>query len=582
MKRLLTGVLLVFCAVAVAEPRSSASEVHVLIDVSGSMKQNDPHNLRLPALRLLLGLLPADSRAGVWLFGSRAAPLLAPGWADEDWKTRARNEAGQIHSRDQHTHIGQALEAALAPWEGKEPGASRAIILLTDGMVDIGKDAEANAAERQRILQALVPRLQKARVSVHAIALSANADHELLEALAARTDGGYVQTDEAERLERLFLRMFEKSTPRDTLPLEDNRFQVDESITELTLLVFRSPDSAATRIQRPDGLLFGRAEASTMAEVRWFREGSHDLVTITDPVAGEWRIDAEMDPDNRAMVVTDLRLQHTTLPNNIFLGERLEMSVFLSEGGERIEREAFLNKVSVSVLEQPAAMQGSRRYLKDLGLLGDREAGDGLFDMVIEQAAAPGAYRLQIRAQSPTFERELLHEIEVAEASLLLPTRELLGQEQGMPYYRISVTPDYSHVAPEGASVTGILVGPGGQEQVVALHKETEPSVYWWLETDPAYAGYEQTLKLQLSGKTAMGRPLHYTAPPLPLPAIITPPAEPEAVVDNAPQTDWLKAGAAALVLNLLAAGGYVLLRWLGRRRRQKKLNELLEGFVHA
>ncbi|RLA17269.1 MAG: hypothetical protein DRQ56_09430, partial [Gammaproteobacteria bacterium] len=33
-------------------------DVRVLIDVSGSMKQNDPRNLRIPALKLLVNLLP--------------------------------------------------------------------------------------------------------------------------------------------------------------------------------------------------------------------------------------------------------------------------------------------------------------------------------------------------------------------------------------------------------------------------------------------------------------------------------------------------------------------------------------------
>ena len=33
-------------------------DVRVVIDVSGSMKQNDPNDLRIPALNLLIGLLP--------------------------------------------------------------------------------------------------------------------------------------------------------------------------------------------------------------------------------------------------------------------------------------------------------------------------------------------------------------------------------------------------------------------------------------------------------------------------------------------------------------------------------------------
>ncbi len=49
---------------------AATSDVRVVIDVSGSMKQNDPQNLRAPGLRLLSGLLPPESAAGVWTFAS--------------------------------------------------------------------------------------------------------------------------------------------------------------------------------------------------------------------------------------------------------------------------------------------------------------------------------------------------------------------------------------------------------------------------------------------------------------------------------------------------------------------------------
>ena len=43
----------------------------------------------------------------------------------------------------------------------------------------------------------------------------------------------------------VFLRIFEKVGRPDTLPLKGNRFKVDASIQEVTLLVFRGPGSAA-------------------------------------------------------------------------------------------------------------------------------------------------------------------------------------------------------------------------------------------------------------------------------------------------------------------------------------------------
>ena len=45
------------------------SDTRVLIDISGSMKQNDPQNLRGAALRLMVALMPKGNRVGVWTFG---------------------------------------------------------------------------------------------------------------------------------------------------------------------------------------------------------------------------------------------------------------------------------------------------------------------------------------------------------------------------------------------------------------------------------------------------------------------------------------------------------------------------------
>ena len=62
-----------------AEP---VPDVRILIDISGSMKHNDPHNLRAPALRLLTGLLPKGTRAGVWTYGQYVNMLVPLGEVD--------------------------------------------------------------------------------------------------------------------------------------------------------------------------------------------------------------------------------------------------------------------------------------------------------------------------------------------------------------------------------------------------------------------------------------------------------------------------------------------------------------------
>jgi len=160
---------------------SSPNDVRVLIDVSGSMKQNDPANLRIPALKLLVNLLPSGSNAGIGLFAADAVELMPNARVDQKWKTNALNLADKIHSRGLFTNIETALEHAIDNWATPENATRRSVILLTDGVVDVSKDPAQSAASRKRIIQSLIPRMQQLSAQVHTIALSKNADQELLE-----------------------------------------------------------------------------------------------------------------------------------------------------------------------------------------------------------------------------------------------------------------------------------------------------------------------------------------------------------------------------------------------------------------
>ena len=99
---LMTLLLLIAPHLLAQEERA---DVRILIDVSGSMKQNDPLNLRRPALRLLVGLLPSETRAGVWTFGRYVNMLIPLGQVDSAWKSKARKSSDSIASPGQFTNI---------------------------------------------------------------------------------------------------------------------------------------------------------------------------------------------------------------------------------------------------------------------------------------------------------------------------------------------------------------------------------------------------------------------------------------------------------------------------------------------
>jgi len=384
---------------ALATPAAyAAADVRILIDVSGSMKENDPRNLRVPAMRLMSELLPAGTTAGVWLFAEQASELVAPGPVDEAWRERARRELPRIHSRGLFTHIEHALDAATRGWDAPDAAAERHVVLLTDGVVDVSKVASESAASRERILGVQLDRLAALDVRVHAVALSDNVDQALMTALTEGTGGWLERADDAARLQRIFLHMLEQAAPPVTVPLDGNRFDIDSSVSELTLLVFRGDDAAVT-LTPPGGAAWS-AENHPPA-VQWRHETGYDLVTVGAPTPGSWQFTGTDDVDNRAVVVTDLALELERLAPALLASASTPLRARLTSGGAPLARLELLDLVAArSTLDAADGSQhaGALALDREQAVFHGALGGGGI---------VPGVYRLTVTADGGTFKRQV-------------------------------------------------------------------------------------------------------------------------------------------------------------------------------
>lgn len=501
-------------------------EVRVLIDVSGSMKDNDPDNLRVPALRLLVNLLPAGAKSSVWSFAQYVNPMVPADTVGDRWRAEALRAADKIHSRGLFTDIGKGLETVTADWREPDPDTRRSVILLTDGVVDVSKEPGANEAARRQLLSQTLPRLQDLGVTVHTIALSDEADSGLMKSLALGTDGGFEVATSAGELQRIFLRLFEKSVERDTVPLEGNTFQVDGSISELTLLAFKSDDGSPTQLAPPNGQTYGAANAPS--NVRWFSETGYDLVTITQPTPGEWRLLAEMDPDNRVMIVTDLQLELSKLPNNVLAGETITLDASLSEDGNTITRKDFLDLLMVQVQQfAPGAPEPRSWKLVDNGLGDDKAGGDGIFSLKLGPTLTPGEHELSVVVDGNTFMREKRHRLQVFDQPLDVNVAPLPDDQAWG--YRVTMQPKLDWLDADTMRIGANVVSSDGSASQLSVPKTTDGWELVVPDLDPAQ---RYTLKLQVQGVTADGRRFDMMLPDIELPpktAEAAMPAEPPA-----------------------------------------------------
>ncbi|BCX87959.1 hypothetical protein MIN45_P0326 [Methylomarinovum tepidoasis] len=542
---------------------SAADEVRVLIDVSGSMKQTDPQNLRVPALKLLLELLPPGTRAGVWLFADHPEPLLPPALVDDAWKRQATAASARIHSRGRHTDIEAALRAATAGWDKAPEDGHRHLILLTDGMVDVEGDAAADQASRERLLGRLLPGLQNRQVHLYTIALSDQADHALLKQLAVATDGWNETTRSAEQLQRVFLKIFRKALPRDAVPLEGNRFKVDTSVREYTLLVFHQPDSPETELVKPSGERWTAARHPD--NVRWHRESGYDLVTVTNPMPGEWQLVAKADPDNQVMIVTDLKLKVPPLPNYVLAGDSLSLVAELTEHGKRITAANFLRLVDFQFRRDAAA--------EPVPLFPGEETGT--YTQTVTDLES-GTYTLQVTASSRTFERRWEQSVEVIANPVRLETT--LPHRPGEDAV-LRLIPDPTVIDLHSFHATAVL-GNGDSRPFQAIGEGQ------WESRIPV-GETPVTVNLQVEATDSQGHSLPVAFPPLSLE--VQPeetPAEEEATAEEEMDEEaleeelleeetesgrWWAAAAIAGGANLtLALVGFLLWRWLQRRTRKR------------
>ncbi|MES2662222.1 MAG: vWA domain-containing protein [Pseudomonadota bacterium] len=412
---LIVHVSLVYAADTVAETR-------VLIDVSGSMKETDPKNLRKTALTLFINLLPINSKASVDIFDADRKNIIPFNVVNMGWKKKSTQHIQKIHSNGLWTDIGSALDHSLneftdVPEEYKtnpyEFSTQRQIVLLTDGKIDVEK-SENNSSERQRVLHDVIRKAQSLGIKIHTIALSENADKELLEALALHTEAAYVVADSSEALTEKFLSIMNQATKPEQLPIQGNQFTIDSSIKEFTLLAFRKSDSA------PIVLITPEKESITPIRkkdnVQWVTEKEYDLLTVIEPAPGQWTIQGQVDPDSQITIVSDLELNFGKLARHIESQEKIEFNFFLTEDKKTIIEPRFLKLISFEFIQKHA--DKSWKTLLGFGQPNFTIPSDGIYRIPLVETLLPGENKLKVIVNGRTFQRQKTYQLTVHSAKI--------------------------------------------------------------------------------------------------------------------------------------------------------------------
>ena len=465
------------------------SDVRIIVDISGSMKDTDPENLRQPAVRLLARLLPEGASAGVWTFGQYVNMLVPHREVTNAWREMAIQRSAQINSVALRTNLGAAIETASDDYFTDGDLSRTHFILLTDGKVDISDDPAKNTAEETRILDTIVADLIERGATFHPVALSEAADTDFLKALATDSGGRFQVADTADALNLAFLQALNTAVPQEQIPIEGNGFTVDEGVREFTALIFwGESETSATRelaLVRPDDRVVNLSEFPD--NVRWAREAGYDLITVNEPLAGQWRINGELGEGSRVTVVSDLRMVVNPLPPSFTLQEPLKLRVGFFEEGEKITNPDFLGVIEVSL---SITSEDGRSGTKVLS--GEQPPEDGTYRDTVSRLPSAGLYTFDVVADGQTFSRKFSATVgftmpegaEPAESPEPQVTEPALAPEQSEPEPQVS-EPEQS--GPATAITSPIDVSEVEEPETPAV-PERESAPEEPEEAEPAFA----------------------------------------------------------------------------------------------
>jgi outer membrane biosynthesis protein TonB len=444
MKRVQVILMLVLASFVPAQSSAQDSgltlpeqaDVRIIVDISGSMKETDPENLRRPAVRLLARMLPAGAEAGVWTFGQYVNMLVPHATVDDVWRNRVIERSEQINSVALYTNLGLAMEKASDDWLSDGTLENTHLILLSDGKVDIPGGEAASREEERRILETLLPSLKAKGATIHTVGLSELADITFLQRLARETGGSFQLAKTAEALNLAFADALNTAVPQEQIPIEGDGFAVDAGVREFTALIFTGGSDSEARslaLSEPDGEPF---TANNLPDnVRWAVEPGYDLITVTEPAAGRWRIVGDLGQGSRVTVVSDLRMAVSEVPPEFSEETPFNLEVVFFEESEQIRNSDFLGVMQVSL---SITANDGRRGTKVLS--GDQPPEDGVYRDTVTRLPAPGRYQIDVVADGGTFSRKFS-----AMTAFTLP-----GEEPELAVVSEPLVPDLSEqVEPE-------------------------------------------------------------------------------------------------------------------------------------
>jgi hypothetical protein len=379
-------------------------DVVLVMDSSGSMKKTDPKELRKPAAKLFISLLGKDDRASVVSFSDQGYPVIFLTSVDGKKNQQKLFKAtDKISSRGYYTNLYGAIDSAMKVLEKSHDKEHRKIIvLMSDGEMDMGCE-EKSETQTNKLENELLQKLKNKNVELQTIAFTDKSDQKLLSKIARETGGKFFMAKTDKKLHEIFASIFEHNKSPNMLPFVGDKFTIDDSIEEVTIIGSKGSPDTKLILHAPDKKQID--SESRNDNVTWFVSEMFDMITIQKPKSGKWKLESSAGK-NKAYVITNLKLHVQTQPEQLTAGSTVNVTAWLEDNKDQVTNESVLSTVKMSAHLSHSDESEIRKVLKWANKKKKKkEKKDDKFtaDIKLEK---PGEYKLKISAIGGTFARE--------------------------------------------------------------------------------------------------------------------------------------------------------------------------------
>lgn len=253
------------------------------------------------------------------------------------------------------------------------------------------------------------------------------------------------------------------------LPIDGQRFRIDENVDEITLLFFREPGSKPLILIKPDGSKWYDSRYPT-DQVTWYTDPNFDIIRIKNPQPGPWQAAGRIDEENKALVVSDIRFEADPLPEPLYQNEELKVEGRLYNGEEIVETARFRQTVTLDVLfistnnadfDNFGATPVRVAQFLDNGRGHDERVGDGVFTGFFNLDVEPGQWMATYEMTTPLYER--VFEFGPLVVKPLPVNFEVIESEAVEDDHQLKVTVNDEEIDPKSLVVNGETQFPNGE-----------------------------------------------------------------------------------------------------------------------